>query len=166
MLMKNLLVVFAVALSALFAGSAQAASVSTTASLTGSAVSSTVAVPVAPYAWATGSLTVEVEGDFSAIPNATVFVALESLNVGSVREIGNSVSATKMVKTFTIGNGSLLSLLADSLLTFKFNSSTPSDVNPYSVKATLSYASVPEPTTLAILGLGALGAVAARRRRK
>jgi hypothetical protein len=132
-------------------------------------------VGLVPAGTLTGSLTVTMMGDFnSKNETATLFlgsgalttagVTTSGMNLGTFGPFGDSSTPANETFSVALSNAQLQSLLSGSDITFGFL--THPFVGAGSLSASLSYAAVPEPTTLAILGLGALGAVAVRRRRK
>jgi hypothetical protein len=122
-----------------------------------------------------GELSVTATGDFGNIGETSTLVISNgtfSHQVTSVAnkfgEFGTGNTNVTVTKVFSVANAKLALLLTGSPLTFSFanTSLVGGFAGSQFSDVTLSYNSVPEPTTLAILGLGALGAVAARRRRK
>jgi hypothetical protein len=150
----------------LLCGRADAGAVSTVAVLSGSGLATLESVTTPALAGVGGSLIVTVRGDFSTPGNSTVFAGLDSFAIGSVREVQNFVSAGVMKATFSITNMQLDEILRDGVVRFAFNSRLASSATPYTVSAQLVYASVPEPTTIAVLGLGGIGLFFVRKRKK
>jgi hypothetical protein len=147
----------------------RAASVTSTKVLNSSAVTSDLqAAPVAPYGG--GTLTVTVLTTANAPSNPAIFVGLDSVAIGTVGAsdlIGGSLpGVATLSRVFAISASNLAAILADSQVLFKFKSSSASERNPYTVRAVLSYAAIPEPTSMAILGLGTCALVGFARRRK
>jgi hypothetical protein len=161
--MKTLLGCLAfVGLLAASVGSASAVSVTASTTLTGGGVSSVLKSAPAALVGTTGTLTVTASGNLAN--NVAVFAALDSFNIGTVRAT-DSFGPGVIQKTFSVSASTLASILSNGSVLFKFRSSTATVPSPYAVTGVLSYATVPEPTSMAILGLGAIGALGFRRRK-
>jgi hypothetical protein len=74
-------------------------------------------------------------------------------------------NATWLFKTYIVPKDMLKSILEDGRVNFYARAGGNVDTGVSYFGASLSYSSVPEPTTLAILGLGAAATLAARRRK-
>ena len=178
--MKKLVLAFTASMVCFISSAANAASVvdfgSKSWSFSGASRASLGTVSDALTSTATGTLALTItNGDFDDALGETIKVYLKAgdstdpIDLPSLftaaNLIGEKGNFTQSVITFGVDYSILQTLLTGSEVTFGFKNSALVG-GPGSIAATLTYNTVPEPTTLAIIGLGALGAVAARRRRK
>ena len=168
--MKNLLVM-ALAIVGVFTASQSASALSVSVSsgvfaMPHSSFTKTLSVAAPAWLSGTGTLTFTGIGDYDDLNGQeSVNLSINGGFVGTASRSGMNFVGNTLTQQFTVSEAIMATI--DGINNLDFTFATSKFVSGGStVSATLDYNAVPEPTTLAILGLGALGAVAARRRRK
>ncbi len=122
-----------------------------------------------------GTLVIDALGDFSATPPSSEILDIDVDGIftdfafdpsrGAI--IGSDLFQNAATQTYTISGSDLSAITADGTVTITLDAASSvgffTDQPDDFVSATLTYTSVPEPTTAAVIGLGGMAMLRRRR---